>query len=1124
MSDSLLSERRARLTSAQLAQLQQRLRASPRGDAGSGLSGTPAAARVPHRGLPDGAEAPMSWAQQGQWFLWRMEPGNTAYHVGGGLDLEGPLDVGVLQSALQGLLQRHEALRTVFGEASDGTPWQRVLPTVSIHLPCADLSALPAAEHASRLDEIALQVCATPFDLRAGPLLRCALVKLAPQEHRLLLMMHHIVSDAWTVERILDEWAQGYAAGLRGEEQPARTPAPELRYVDFAAWQRGWLQGEEAQQQRTYWQRQLAQEAPVLQIGRADAEAGTVPIAAQWILDVAPVLADGLRKRARAQGSTLFCALLAAFHAVLFRHAGHALQRVGVPVAGRNRPETAGVAGIFINTVVMQAHVAPSMRLSDLLTQVHATALEAREHEDLPFEHLVQVLRPDRGTEGGGLFQVMFNHLGEGDRPLGGWSGLKVQRVDLGLRAAPFALTLETMERAGGGLRAAFRYDAGRLGEQHVQRLAEHYQRVLQALADDASRPIGEVPMLGEAEAACLERWSAGGCRAGEGVPVHRLFERQAVRFPDAPALVFGDEQWSYAELNRRANRLAHRLRALGARPGTLVGVALPRGMELVQALLAVMKSGAAYVPLDPELPPDRLAYLLGDCLPALVLTDTGSRKQLPARPAQPVILLPLDEQEAGMRAAGSDGDPRVELHGEDLAYVIYTSGSTGRPKGAANRHGALANRIDWMQQAYGIGPGDTVLQKTPFGFDVSVWEFFWPLAVGARLAVAPPGAHREPRQLQALFMRHAVTTVHFVPSMLQAFLAQAEPSACASLRHIVCSGEALPAEARQRVFALLPAVGLHNLYGPTEAAIDVTHWTCSAAERGAVPIGRPIAGLRTRVLDAALQPVPMGVTGELCLGGIGLARGYVRRPGLTAERFVADPFEAGERLYRTGDLVRWREDGVLEYLGRLDHQVKIRGQRIELGEIEARLLACPGVREAVAVAVATPSGTALAAYCSAHAGAVLDVAALRERLAGDLPDAMVPAQIVVLGTLPLNANGKVDRKALPALRPAEPAVHVPAQGAVEAALAGMWCELLGLPRVGRTDHFFELGGHSLMAMQLVARVQAGLQAELSVRDVFLHPVLASLARRVDEILPKRPVADALSRLDAFIDDMETAR
>ncbi|AVS89489.1 non-ribosomal peptide synthetase [Paracidovorax avenae] len=1126
MSDSpLLSERRARLSPEQQALLRQRLGGRPSAAGGAEPAPAPALDALPRSGLPEGAEAPLSWAQQGQWFLWRMDPGNTAYHVGGGLDFEGTLDAAALHAALQALVRRHAGLRTVFGEGDDGMPWQRVEPAREVPLPCTDLSGLAPAGRDARLEALAREVCAEPFDLRRGPLLRCALARLGPREHRLLFMMHHIASDAWTVERILDEWARGYADALEGRA-PSDAP-PALRYVDFAVWQRQWLRGPEAARHRDYWTRQLAEEAPVLQIGRGTAapalQSPSAPetVAAQHLLAVPAPLAQALRQRARAHGTTLFCVLLAAFHAVLFRHAGHAVQRVGVPVAGRNRPETADMAGVFINTVVMQARPAPQMPLSALLAQVHATALEAREHEDLPFEHVAQVLRPERGHEGGGLFQCMFNHLGEGGRPLAGWPGLAVRRVDPGLRAAPFGLTLETMENPGGGLLAAFRYDAAKFTPQEMAEIAGHYERMLDALAHDPERPVGEVAMLGDAERARLRAWSAGGGAVAMDLPVHRMFERQAALTPDAPALMSGDREWTYAQLDARTSRLAQRLRAGGVGPETLVGVALARGTDMVEALLAVLKAGGAYVPLDPELPADRIAYMLGDCAPALVLTDAGHRACLPSEMAQPVVLLPLEDALPG--DAEEAACPPVALHPEHLAYVIYTSGSTGRPKGAANRHGALSNRIAWMQQAYGLGPGDTVLQKTPFGFDVSVWEFFWPLAVGARLAVAPPGAHREPAELQALIQRHAVTTLHFVPSMLQALLAQLDAGACASVRRIVCSGEALPAEARRQVLERLPGAALYNLYGPTEAAIDVTHWTCHAQERGPVPIGRPIAGLRTHVLDAAMQPVPAGAAGELFLGGAGLARGYAARPGLTAERFVADPFEAGARLYRTGDLVRWHGDGALEYLGRLDHQVKIRGQRIELGEIEARLLASPGVREAVAVAASTPAGTALVAYCSPQADAVLDGEALRALLAAELPEAMVPSQIAVLPALPLNANGKVDRKALPSLQPASTAAYTAPQGEVEEALARMWCELLALPRAGRADHFFAQGGHSLMAMQLVARVRSGLQAEISVRDVFLHPVLADLAQCVEAARPQRPVADALSRLDAFLDDMEMA-
>ncbi|MDQ0590035.1 non-ribosomal peptide synthetase [Variovorax paradoxus] len=1108
-----IATRRAKLTPAQLALLQRRLRRDGTDDAAPGEAASQAAARVSPEGIArtadDGGCAPVSFMQQGQWFLWQLDAGNTAYHVGGGLGFSGPLDVGALQEAVRRLVLRHDSLRTVFGAGSDGLPVQRIDPAARIDIPFADLSLLDAGARASRHREAVVQVCRAPFDLTAGPLLRGALLKMADDEHQLLLMLHHIVSDAWTVELILDELARLYAQQVDAAAAAAAVsgPEPEIRYIDFARWQHRWLEGEEGARQLAYWRQRLGASQPVLDLATdrpRTANAGYS--AAQHALDVPAPLARELKRQARAQGGTLFMVLLAAFHGVLFRYTGQEEIRVGVPVAGRNRPETAGVVGAFINTVVMGARPHTRMPLAELLAQVRDTAFEAQAHQELPYERLVQALRAEGGNAAAPLFQVMFNHLGEGDRPLRGWPRLRVRRIDLEERAAPFELTLETIERADGSIRCAFRYAAELFEPATIARLAGHYHRVLEALAADPQQALGAIALLGDDEHAQLAAWGINAHGHGEAVPVHHVIARRAAAHPHDEALAFGDQVLTYAELDRRANRLAHRLIAHGVRPESLVGVVLERSVELVIALLAVMKAGGAYVPLDPEHPADRIAYMVQDSGLALVLTQGHLAERLPADAGVP--LLAIDAPEALGAGDFADSDPAVALDAENLAYVIYTSGSTGKPKGAANRHRALHNRLAWMQQAYGLAPGDTVLQKTPFSFDVSVWEFFWPLMYGARLAVAAPGDHRDPARLVALIRRHRVCTLHFVPSMLQAFLAQPDVEACTTLRRIVCSGEALPAEAQNEVLRRLPQAKLYNLYGPTEAAIDVTHWTCRDDGRSQVSIGRPVSGIQTHVLDASLNLVPAGVAGELYLGGIGLARGYVGRPGLTAVRFVADPFDAerGGRLYRTGDLVRWNSQGQLDYLGRLDHQVKIRGFRIELGEIEAQLLAHPGVREAVVVAQQAPGGARLVAYVSPHAGQDVDAAALREWLGRTLTEYMVPSLLMTLPALPLNANGKIDRKALPLVQATDAGTgaHEPPSGALEETLARVWGELLGVSEVGRHAHFFELGGHSLMAAQLVSRLRAGAALQLPLKEVFDHPVLRDMAVRLQ---PAEPMA-----------------
>ncbi|HYW08046.1 MAG TPA: amino acid adenylation domain-containing protein, partial [Longimicrobium sp.] len=622
-------------------------------------------------------------------------------------------------------------------------------------------------------------------------------------------------------------------------------------------------------------------------------------------------------------------------------------------------------------------------------------------------------------------------------------------------------------------------------------------RRVLEAMVADEARPVARLALLAPAERwQVVAGWNATDAAYPAGLCIHDLFEARAAATPDAVALVAGDSTLTYAELNARANGVAHGLRGLGVGPDARVAVCLERGVEMVVALLGILKAGGAYVPLDPSHPAERLRAMLRDCAPVVLLADATTAAPL-AEASVPVVDV------AAWEGGPATNPPRAGLTPEHLAYVIYTSGSTGTPKGVMNAHRGVVNRLLWMQDAYGMRPDEAVLQKTPFGFDVSVWEFFWPLLAGARLVMARPEGHRDPAYLVRAIRGAGVTTLHFVPSMLELFLEHPGAETCTGLERVVCSGEALPAALVRRFAERLPGVALHNLYGPTEAAVDVTAWSCAPGpEVTRVPIGRPVANTRVYVVDGAGEPVGVGVAGELCIGGVQVARGYLGRAGLTAERFVPDPFagESGARLYRTGDLARWLADGSLEYLGRNDFQVKVRGFRIELGEIEARLREHPDVRAAVVLAARDGAGgTRLVGYCVADEG--LDAAALRAHLAERLPEYMVPAAFVRLPALPLTANGKVDRRALPAPDGEAFAARVyeaPTE-ATEVALAEVWAGLLGVERVGRNDDFFELGGHSLLAVQVVARVRQALGVEVALRDLFLRPVLADFARGVEQ-------------------------
>ncbi|HWD31775.1 MAG TPA: amino acid adenylation domain-containing protein [Pseudomonas sp.] len=1042
-------------------------------------------ARLPIVPGRPGEHAPLSYAQQRQWFLWQLEPHSSAYHIPAALLLRGTVDVEQLGKSFASLIERHACLRTRFVEV-DGQLRQQIDAAMPITIEQTRLQ-LRDGERDAQLRACVAELTAQPFDLHTGPLLRVRLVRLAEDEQLLVLVLHHIVTDGWSMNLMVEELMACYAAYSQG--QAPRQAALPIQYADFAAWQRQWMESGEGERQLGYWKGQLGATEDVLELPGDHPRPATMSYrGARLQIAVPAALAGELRQLAQGQGVSLFVLLLASFQVLLHRYSGQADIRVGVPVANRNRLETERLIGLFVNTQVLSAQLRGEEGFTALLQRIDQQVGDAQAHQDLPFEHLVEALGVARSLSHNPLFQAMHNHQ-DGVRQAASLAlpGLTVEALEWDAGTAQLDLTLETQD-SGQALSAALIYASDLFEHNSIERMARHWLNLLQGIVSNPQQKIAELPLLdAEEQAQSVEQWNATAAQYPLDTPVHQLIEQQVCATPDAPALCMGEQQLSYRELDQRANQLAHQLIALGVGPEVLVGIAVERSLEMVIGLLAILKAGGAYLPLDPEYPEERLAYMIVDSRIALLLTQSHLRLPCPAElPVLALDRLALD--------AFPSHSPALSLDPEHLAYVIYTSGSTGKPKGAGNRHKALTNRLCWMQQAYGLGVGDTVLQKTPFSFDVSVWEFFWPLMTGARLAMAGPGDHRDPRRLVELIHAHQVTTLHFVPSMLQMFLLDEQVASCTGLRRIICSGEALPVEAQTQVLAKLPGAGLYNLYGPTEAAIDVTHWTCRDEGRDSVPIGQPIANLQTYVLDAELQPVPVGVVGELYLGGIGLARGYHRRPALTAERFVTSPFGDGERLYRTGDLASQRADGVIDYRGRIDHQVKIRGLRIELGEIEARLMEQDAVREAVVLAI----DSALVAYVVPRDWAPDAQEALRESirepLRQALPDYMVPAQLLFIEQMPLSPNGKLERKALP--KPDASRVqkaYVAPRNALEQQIAAIWQDVLKIQQVGLADNFFELGGDSIISIQVVSRArQAGIR--FSPKDLFQHQTVQRLA------------------------------
>ncbi|MET3479070.1 amino acid adenylation domain-containing protein [Variovorax atrisoli] len=1029
---------------------------------------------------------PLSHAQERQWFLWKLAPQSTAYHMSGALRLSGVLDAAAMHAAFEDIAARHESLRTVFLAEADGTAEQLISPSWAPLLNLIDLRHLATAtEREARAADEVKRLHATPFDLTQGPLLRVALIRLSDTSHLLVVVMHHIISDSASMQVLLDELAAGYAERLKGGA-PSRRAAARIQYVDHAAWQRDWLAEGEAGRQLDWWRSQLGEEHPVLALPTDHPRTARIGYrAARHGVEVPGDLLAGLRRSAAAEGATLFMVLLAGFQALLHRYSGQEDIRVGAPVANRRGVEAANIIGFFVNTLVLRNRIGARMRLSDVVAQAKEAVLGAQMHQDLPFEQLVEALQPQRSLSQSPLFQVMFNHLIEDYRALAQLPGLEVAHHALPDGEAQFELVLEARETPDDRLTLSLVYASELFDRETVERMAGHYLSVLRALVERPQQAVGDVVLVSEAERAQLAAWSENDRRHEGEQPVHRQIESHARLKPSAPALVFGDEALSYGELNARANQLAHRLISLGVGPDVLVGLCVERSVEMMVGILAVLKAGGAYLPLDPEYPADRLSYMVQDSGISLLLTQSHLHSLIPG--AEAFQVLELDTLDT---SSESDTDPRVNLHGEHLAYVIYTSGSTGRPKGAAIRHSALFSCMAWMQEFYTLAGADTVLHKAPFGFDVSVWEMFWPLTSGARLVIANPGDHRDPVRLVELIQRHQITTLNFVPSMLQAFLAYEGIEKTTKLKHIICGGEAMPAATQREALQRLSGATLQNLYGPTETTIHVTQWTCRDDGSSQVPIGRPISQTQAYVLDGSLNEVPVGVAGELYLGGINLARGYLKRAGLTAERFIAT--DNGSRLYRTGDLVRWNNEGQLEYLGRIDHQVKVRGFRIELGEIEAGLQAQEEVREAVVVANEGTVGTRLVAYVS---GSGIDTAVLKQKLGEALPDYMVPSVIVELQALPLNANGKVDRKALPAPAITSDKPYEAPQGPIAETIAAIWAEVLQMEKVGIHDNFFDLGGHSLLLVRVHRLLEDRLRTPVALVQLFKYPTVGSLAR-----------------------------
>ena len=1033
-------------------------------------------------------ECPLSFAQERLWFLDRLEPGSTAYNLSGALRLRGAVDAGALRRSLEEIVRRHDTLRTVFADAG-GRPVQRVTSAGPVALPAVDLSRLAPGAREEAARRAAEAAARTPFDLETGPLFRARLLRLGGEEHLLVLAMHHIVSDGWSAGVLIREVGALYPAMVAGAPSPL--PPLPTQYGDWALRQRDGLRGEVVAEQLAYWRERLAGLAPLDLPTDRPRPAVQSFRGATHRFEVPAEVMEGVRGLARAEGATLFMALLAAWDLLLTRYTGESDVAVGTTVSNRDRAEVSGLIGMFVNTLVLRVEVAPGAGFRTLLRRARAASLEAFTRQDLPFERLVEEVHPERDLSRNPLFQVMLAPQDAALEPVE-VPGATLFPEPLDGGAAIVDLTLYTGERVGGALEASLEYATDLFEAATVGRMAAHLVQLMGAVAAAPDLAVAELPLLLPAERTqVLEAWNATGRPYPERC-LHDLFAEQAARTPDAAAIRFEGAATTYAELERGANRLAHHLRALGVGPEARVGLCMERTPDMVAAMLGILRAGGAYVPLDPAYPAERLAYMLEDAGAMVVVAQAHLAERLPA--GVPRV---LPDAEAERIAARPDTAPEEGAGPGNLAYVLYTSGSTGRPKGVQVEHRSASHIVHFLRDV--VRPEDraAVLGSTSISFDVSVGEIFGTICWGGTLVLVE-NALELPR-----VAREGVRLVVTVPSAAAELLRSGDVPE--SVRAFNLAGEALSAMLARDLYARPRTERVLNLYGPTE---DTVYSTWSEVERGAerVGIGRPVANSRAYVLDPAGSPAPVGVPGELCLGGAGTARGYHGRPELTATQFVPDPFapEAGARMYRTGDRARWLAGGELEYLGRIDQQVKVRGFRVEPGEVEAALCAHPAVRDAaVAARPDAGGGMRLVAYhLPADGEAPPAPAELRAWLRERLPEHMVPAAFVALDAFPLTPSGKTDRRALPEPE-AEAAAHaepVAPSTPVEEILAGIWAQVLGTERVGVHDDFFALGGHSLLGAQVVSRIRVAFEVELPLRALFEAPSVAGLAARIEAL------------------------
>lgn len=1021
------------------------------------------------------------------WLINQIQPNNPAYNIPSVFIINGPLNISAVEQSINEIIHRHEIFRTSFTDR-EGRFTREIVKTRPVKVQITDISDLPQAKQINEQNLLINQEITKPFDLRSGPLLRAHIIlSIRRKKHVLVIVMHHIITDLHAKTLFASELSSFYNSISSGIPTPSlETP---LQYSDHVHWKQEWSRTPAAEAEIKFWQQELKEQTGLLNLplDHPRPPLSTYNGKAQHF-KITSKLTRKLQEFSRQNSVDIFVTLLSVYLVLLFRYTNQNDITIGVPLTNRRRENDKKIMACFVNILPLAFNLSDSTIFDDILREVRVKMLTSHRNQEASFDSIVEAIQPRRDPSYNPLFQVGFTVEPPMELMLHDLEVTPLKTHNNGAQLDIF-LNIWSMKNE---IQGYFEYNTDLFDQPTIERLNNHYRNLLQSILSHSDQEISRLEILApEEKEKLIRKWNDTRKDYGQPVCIQELFENQARKSPDTPALIFEETQLTYRQLNEKANQLAHCLINQGIGPDDLVGIFMERSLEMVIAIYGVIKAGGAYVPLDPDFPEQRTAFILTETRARALLTQSHLLTRLPASTIAPLCL----DRDRQLVDSFPKTNPESPVNAKNLAYVIYTSGSTGTPKGVMNEHRGIYNRLLWMQDTFLLDSSDTILQKTPFSFDVSVWEFFWPLCTGARLVLAPPGAHKDPTHLYQLIRTHTITTIHFVPSMLRMFLDAGDSGKCKSLKRVICSGEALSWDLQNLFFKNLDCE-LHNLYGPTEAAIDVTYWHCDKKNNhNKVPIGFPIANTRTFILDKYLQPVPLGTAGELHIGGIQVARGYINRPELNSEKFINNPFSNSpeDRLYKTGDLARYLPDGAIEYLGRVDFQIKLHGNRIEPAEIESVLCRHPKINDALVTVKSTPSGKKqLVAYIIPSAKGREDLH-LRQYLMDLLPSYMIPNLFIPLQEFPLTPSGKIDRKRLPEQEvTGQDSIVKTAADSFSRQLLSIWRRVLETKEIGIHDNFFDAGGNSLLATQLTIEMEREFNTNIHIVKIFQHPTIAS--------------------------------